>query len=903
VIQLKRIPFEFSHDRLVKSLIDIVSSKASGEADLFLLEKYRNLYKEVTLEEGFRRTGREIRLESNPCLAEIPSRTAKCRLLLNSDNEEMEVSKSVFQLQYKGEPLGLITFPIEASFNSEVLETVLELEMVLGYSLERTSEQEAYRRLKLVSRLTSVLETETMIEQLIYRSLEIAREMLRVRWIFFLERASSKFLLKAAIGDGANPLNGIEFSLLEDEEKELRQIRLFVSAKRTRVSTALFSESATVGSFIVLPLYSEGVFMGLIVAADREEVEGEFRPYRNLDEEDLKILDDVGRRMAVAISRLRLTSRLELEVRKLKQLGKKHEELIKEQRDQLFKLGALHKISQAMKRSLDYGRIVRILLTGATSVGGLNFDRAIFLRIDPSRASLSPEERTEKTAEELDTGRAFYGDFTRYLENVSLVEQRVSEKRPLVSLSYQGNAILERVITRRKIVHVTPETIRFRGEELSALNKIIGADEYLIAPVSGEEDAKGLVIVDNSYSRSKISNADIEILGLLADSAGVALELTENYSRLLEITESLEKERNISNFYRRSVSSILQSLESSIVVCSVTGEVTEMNRTAELLLDVRREQLIGKNIEVLHPKLTDIIELLADVLRIGETITLTEQYLEALGEGYFDVRITPLREDNRGRLNGVIISLDDVTRRRKLEQEFKSREKLAALGEMSARVAHEIRNPITIIGGFVKRISNTNDKEKIREYAKILMDELRRLDGIVGEVLEVSRSKRSVDTETFDLVLITKEIIEGFAEKADISNVKLFFDCEYDDLYYYGNKNRIKQVIINLVQNAIEASEDGGKILVDLEMKAGWVHFSVSNRGRVIPQEILKRIFEPFFTTKTLGTGLGLSICKKIVEEHGGNIEAESSEKGTIFTFWLPVKMNGRYEREEDSYS
>lgn len=100
----------------------------------------------------------------------------------------------------------------------------------------------------------------------------------------------------------------------------------------------------------------------------------------------------------------------------------------------------------------------------------------------------------------------------------------------------------------------------------------------------------------------------------------------------------------------------------------------------------------------------------------------------------------------------------------------------------------------------------------------------------------------------------------------------------------------MKQVIINLVQNAIEASEDNGIVKIEVEFAQENVRISVWNKGKEIPPEILRRVFEPFFTTKTFGTGLGLSICKRIVEEHGGNITAQSDSNGTIFVVSLPSR-------------
>ncbi|AFK06267.1 MULTISPECIES: ATP-binding protein [Mesotoga] len=902
---LKKTNFEKSSDEVIQRILKKISSEPSSKASLFILEKYRNVFKEVNPDEAFTRTGREIRLSLNPSLKELSEDfSGEMNVVVSSHGKEFREKVFLVSLSYDGEPHGLLIMPAGAESNKSLKDWIKEIELALHYSLKRSAEEEAFRRLKLVSKLTSVLETETQVEELIRKSLEIAREMLRVRWIFYLEGQGKSLHLKAAVGNGNNPLKGIEIEISDDQLSELASEKLFVSARKSDLSSAIFKEDVSVGSFMAIPLAVEGTLNGLIVAADREDIEGEFRAYKHLDKEDLKILDDISRRMAVAISRIRLTKRLELEVRKLRQLGKKHEELINDQKDQLFKLGVLHKITEAMKRSMDRERIVRILLIGATDSSGLRFDRATYFRVDSGRSLLILETQVNSTRGNSFKDRSAYSDLTRYLQDVSLeAAQSTTNNEPSASISYPGNIILERVILRKKMVHVSPEMLRLRGEELSLMNRIIGTDEYLIAPVSGEEEVQGVLVVDNAYSRKKISSGDIEILGLLADSTGVALELTENYKRIVQMAESLEKERNLSNYYRRFVSSILQSLESAIIVCSVDGEITEINRTAGFLLNIEREELIGKKIQSMKPQLGSIIDLLSDAMRIGETITLTDQYFEAFGERYFDVRITPLREEKRKGLTGVILSLDDITRRRNLEQELKGREKLAALGEMSARVAHEIRNPITIIGGFVKRILASSDRKKTEEYAKILMDELQRLDRIVGEVLEVSRRKAKPSKEAFDLVSMTREILAGFEEKAASENVKLVLYTKEERIEYYGNRDKIKQVIINLVQNAIEASESGDEVHVTLEKDSEEIRFSAWNGGKTIPEETLKRIFEPFFTTKTLGTGLGLSICKKIVEEHGGSIHASSGSEGTVFTFRLPTKEFGRFDLEKSTDS
>ncbi|NLT45201.1 MAG: histidine kinase, partial [Thermotogaceae bacterium] len=187
MVELKRSNFEISADELIKRILRRISSEVSSDAFLFILEKYRDVFKEVDPRDGLSRTGREIKLTSNDFLRKTSENIIEEKnVILSSRHGEQEERVKLIHLSYNNEPLGLLLLSAGSEVKDSLKAWIKELELALYYSLKRSAEEEGYRRLKLVSRLTSVLETETHSEELIYKSLEIAREMLRVRWIFFL---------------------------------------------------------------------------------------------------------------------------------------------------------------------------------------------------------------------------------------------------------------------------------------------------------------------------------------------------------------------------------------------------------------------------------------------------------------------------------------------------------------------------------------------------------------------------------------------------------------------------------------------------------------------------------------------------------------------------------------------
>lgn len=271
----------------------------------------------------------------------------------------------------------------------------------------------------------------------------------------------------------------------------------------------------------------------------------------------------------------------------------------------------------------------------------------------------------------------------------------------------------------------------------------------------------------------------------------------------------------------------------------------------------------------------------------------------------------------------------DRTVRRKLEEELKaSREALVekiriidelyehivqsgkckAIEEHTAEVAHELRQPLAIVGGFARRMAkqletaNALDLDKQKQYTRIIISEIQRLERILDRLIDFTKRQtlRLQTVNPNDLILYIIGITEGRVREKQLK-LQLNLGSEIGEVPL--DPGRFQQLTLNLVSNAIEASPVGGSIMVetgasipsDKALKAGrlesplFFEMKVRNTGPVIPPEDLQNVFNPFYTTKLQGTGLGLTVSKKIVEDHYGTISVKSDDGGTTFTIWLPL--------------
>jgi PAS domain S-box-containing protein len=285
--------------------------------------------------------------------------------------------------------------------------------------------------------------------------------------------------------------------------------------------------------------------------------------------------------------------------------------------------------------------------------------------------------------------------------------------------------------------------------------------------------------------------------------------------------------------------------------------------------------------------------------------------------------------DDENRPVGFDGVMRDRTVRRKLEEELKASKgalvekikiidelyehivqsgKCKAIEEHTAEVAHELRQPLAIVGGFARRMArqfNSGDPldlERHRQYTSIIVTEIQRLERILDRLIDFTRREniRLQRVNPNDLIEYIVGITDGRIKE---KNVQLHANLGSEIGEIPLDPGRFQQLVLNLVSNAIEAAppnsvievETGVSIPSDKAMKtgdlsaAGYFEMKIRNQGPTIPPEALQKVFNPFFTTKQHGTGLGLTVTKKIVEDHVGSISVRSDPDGTVFTIWLPL--------------
>jgi two-component system sensor histidine kinase HydH len=215
-------------------------------------------------------------------------------------------------------------------------------------------------------------------------------------------------------------------------------------------------------------------------------------------------------------------------------------------------------------------------------------------------------------------------------------------------------------------------------------------------------------------------------------------------------------------------------------------------------------------------------------------------------------------------------------------------ERLAAMGEAIARVAHELKTPLVAIGGFSRQLLRTVS-EKEADKLRIIIDETGRLENFVREILLFSKEIQ-LEKESLDINDVIQEVCEFMGGKIEDNHIILEKKLEQVPLIK-GDKTQIRLLFINIIKNAVEAMPKGGTLEVETKKEEDMVEIRIADTGEGIPPFILKDIFMPFFTTKKDGTGLGLSITQKIVDHHQGDIRVES-KVGTGTTVWMRLPIN-----------
>ncbi|MCY9071678.1 sporulation two-component system sensor histidine kinase KinE [Bacillus inaquosorum] len=242
----------------------------------------------------------------------------------------------------------------------------------------------------------------------------------------------------------------------------------------------------------------------------------------------------------------------------------------------------------------------------------------------------------------------------------------------------------------------------------------------------------------------------------------------------------------------------------------------------------------------------------------------------------------------------------DVTERKELEERLRKSDTLHVVGELAAGIAHEIRNPMTALKGFIQLLKGSVEGDYAL-YFNVITSELKRIESIITEFLILAKPQ-AIMYEEKHVTQIMRDTIDLLNAQANLSNVQMHLELIGDIPPIYCEPNQLKQVFINILKNAIEVMPDGGNIFVTIRtLDQDHVLISLKDEGIGMTEDKLKRLGEPFYTTKERGTGLGLMVSYKIIEEHQGEIMVESEEgKGTVFHLTLPVRQNAEERRIDE---
>ncbi|MCM3573902.1 PAS domain S-box protein [Mesobacillus subterraneus] len=360
-------------------------------------------------------------------------------------------------------------------------------------------------------------------------------------------------------------------------------------------------------------------------------------------------------------------------------------------------------------------------------------------------------------------------------------------------------------------------------------------------------------------------------------------DITQRKQAEASLKETLKEVSEIN--FALDQSSIVAFTDEKGIIKSVNDKFCEISKYS-------REELIGNDHSILNSGLhsKEFFKNLWKTIGSGQVWKGDIRNRAKDGSFYWvATTIVPFLNEN-GKPYQYLAIRNDITEKKKSEEMLHRQDKLAAVGQLAAGVAHEIRNPLTSMKGYAEFLQLDETDPQRQEFIEIILDEIDRVNNIVEEFMVLAKPK-AVELEEQNIIPIVQNVVSMLKFEARKRNVKLDFDATEEIIQIECDENRLKQVFLNFIKNGIEAMPDGGDLKVRTEIQDDNVVISIKDTGVGIPPETLKKIGEPFYTTKKNGNGLGLMVSFKIIESHNGKVYIESEQnKGTTFKIMLPAK-------------
>ena len=365
-------------------------------------------------------------------------------------------------------------------------------------------------------------------------------------------------------------------------------------------------------------------------------------------------------------------------------------------------------------------------------------------------------------------------------------------------------------------------------------------------------------------------------------------QFNEMISYIRHSKANLQQKENQLQEQKTFLRQVIDINPSYIYAINQKREFILVNESFAMLLGEKSDDLIGQSIDKYQ------FNLQSDLLYKGafsnctqKGMVLEEQFKDSKGNRrWVETAKLPIMNEKQEVIQMLCVSTD-ITERKKAEEKLRTSEKLAVVGELAAGVAHEIKNPLTSLKGFVHLLKEQHPKDAL--YIDIMETELERMNGIVEEFLMLGKPQ-VMKVESLNMQALVQEVCSLLEPEAVEKEVAFIFERDDQLPRVYGDKNQLKQVFINIIKNSIEAMPEGGAIHITTKVKENHLWLQLADEGQGIPPERLAKIGEPFYSTKEKGTGLGLMVSYRIIKAHHAQMTFSSQlDKGTSVDILFPI--------------
>ncbi|WP_457641267.1 two-component system sensor histidine kinase NtrB [Persephonella sp.] len=418
-----------------------------------------------------------------------------------------------------------------------------------------------------------------------------------------------------------------------------------------------------------------------------------------------------------------------------------------------------------------------------------------------------------------------------------------------------------------------PNIKRFMENKFQDLDKIYISDDEksIILPLMSDKGKIGILGV---YKKEKIFSKEIEYLSTYGNSVAISIAKTLYFKKINKLQELLSK--------------TFESVDIGIAIVDKDFQVETVNTALEKIVGHKVTGNLFENIPEIQPLRREI----KDVIEKKKPLDTIFSSINKKGFIY-RIKALPLAStpEEKENIEKLVITIEDVTEKEKLEAQLLQTEKHAVIGKLAAGLSHDIKNPLTAISAYAYTVKKKGEKLKDRTLINLgekIESNSKRAEDIINKLLNYAKPSYYKERKV-NLKEILKTSIDFSLPASKRKNIKINKRLE-ENIFVYGDPSSLQQVFINLIINAAEAMDYDGNVWITLRKNGNKAMIKIKDNGEGIPESIKDEIFDPFFTTKEKGTGLGLSVVNRIVKDHRGEIYFESVEgEGTEFIVKLPL--------------